>query len=123
MNSKFSLSERLKSFKYAFNGFKVLLKKEHNARLHLFFTILVIVLGFIFNISILEWLFILFAIGFVFTTEILNTCIEKLADFISPEKNEKIKIIKDLAAAAVLTSAIISVIIGFIIFLPKLLLI
>jgi diacylglycerol kinase (ATP) len=119
---KFSITKRLKSFKYAFEGFRYLLAKEHNSRVHLFFTVLVVILGFVLTISLLEWIAILFAIALVIITEILNTAIEKLADFISPEKHIKIKIIKDLAAAAVFTSAIISVVIGLIIFIPKLIL-
>ncbi|OAQ39619.1 diacylglycerol kinase [Pedobacter psychrophilus] len=117
---KFSLLERFKSFKYAFDGYHYLFKEEHNSRIHLFFTVLVIILGFVFRINYLEWIVVLFAIALVIITEILNTTIEKLADFVSPEKNIKIKIIKDLAAAAVFTSAIISVVIGLIIFIPKL---
>ncbi|MBK0382602.1 diacylglycerol kinase family protein [Pedobacter sp. SD-b] len=117
---KFSITQRIKSFKYAFEGYKYLFKEEHNARVHLFFTILVVSCGFFFQINLLEWVSIFFAIGLVIVTEILNTAIEKLADFVSPNKNINIKIIKDLAAAAVFTSTIIAVIIGVIIFLPKL---
>jgi len=117
---KFSVMARIKSFKYAFEGLKFLFEAEHNARVHLFITVLVVILGFVFSVSALEWIAILFAIGFVFVTEILNTSIEKICDFISLEKHIQIKRIKDLAAAAVIISAIIAVIIGFIIFLPKL---
>ena len=118
-SQKFSIIQRFKSFKYAFEGYKYLFNEEHNARVHLFFTALSIICGFIFRISNLEWLGVLTAIALVFITEILNTAIEKLADFVSPERNINIKIIKDLAAAAVFTSAAISVIIGLIIFIPK----
>lgn len=117
---KFSIIERFKSFKYAFEGYNYLFKEEHNSRIHLFFTVLVIILGFVFKINYLEWIVILFAIALVIITEILNTTIEKIADFISPQQHIKIKVIKDLAAAAVFTSAIISIIIGLIIFIPKL---
>ncbi len=119
-DEKFSILQRIKSFKYAFEGYHYLFKEEHNSRVHLFFTVLVIILGFVFRIDYLEWIAVLFAIALVIITEILNTAIEKIADFISPERNVKIKIIKDLAAAAVFTSAIISVVIGLIIFIPKL---
>jgi diacylglycerol kinase (ATP) len=120
-NKKFSFADRIKSFKYAFNGLKILFREEHNARIHLFITLLAIVLGFVLKISALEWVAVMLVIGLVFITEIVNTSIENIADFISPEKHAKIKVIKDLAAAAVIISAIISVIIGLIIFLPKLL--
>lgn len=115
---KFSLLARLRSFKYAFNGFKLLLKDEHNARLHLFFALLAIIWGFLLKISSEEWCFIVFAIGFVFVAEILNTCIEELCNFISPQQDSRIKKIKDLAASAVLISAATAVVVGLVIFVP-----
>ena len=116
---KFSIKKRLQSFRYAFSGIKILLLKEHNARIHLFAALVVVIAGFILKISSTEWMFVSVAIGFVFVSEILNSTIEKICDIISPIYNEKIKIIKDLSAAAVLISAIVSVIIAAIIFLPK----
>ncbi len=110
----------MQSFTYAFNGLKLLLKQEHNARIHLFAAVCVIVTGIVFQISLLEWIAVVFAIGFVFSMEILNSAIEGLADFVSPEWHDKIKIIKDLSAAGVLISAITALIIGLIVFLPKL---
>jgi len=119
MKEKFSIKKRIKSFKYAFNGFKVLISEEHNSRIHIAISILVIILGFMLSISPSEWVSIFFAIGLVFATESINSAIENLADFVSPQKNDLIKKAKDLSAFAVLFSAIISVIIGLIIFLPK----
>ena len=116
---KFSISERIKSFKYAFNGLRILIQEEHNARIHLFIAIIIIITGFTFSISNLEWIAVIFAIGFVITSELLNTAIEQIANFISPEKHESIKRIKDISAAAVLISVISAVFIGFIIFWPK----
>ncbi len=118
---KFSISERLKSFKYAFNGFRILIKEEHNARIHLFATICVVIAGVVFQISLGEWIAIIFCIGLVFSLEIINSSIENISDFISPEKNEMIKKIKDLSASSVLIGAITAFIIGLIIFIPKLL--
>lgn len=117
---KFSIKSRLASFKYAFDGYKTLLIDEHNARIHLFAALMVIVAGFYFKISNTEWLFIIACISLVFFAELVNSSLENIADFISPEKHASIKKIKDLAAAAVLTIVIASVIIGAIIFLPKL---
>ena len=116
---KFSFKSRLESFKYAFDGFKTLFLEEHNARIHLFIALIIILTGFYFNLSNIEWLFIIFCIGFVFFAELVNSSIENIADFVSIEKHTSIKKVKDLAAAAVLTSAIISIIVGLIIFLPK----
>lgn len=120
-HQNFSIIKRLKSFSYAFNGMKILIKEEHNARIHLFATIIVLLAGLVFRISTNEWIAIILSIGFVISLEIINSAIENIADFISPEKNEKIKKIKDLSAAGVLISAITSFVIGLIIFVPKIL--
>ena len=117
---KFSVKKRLISFQYAFNGFKFLIKEEHNSRIHLFAALCVIILSIFLGISGNEWVAIIFAIGFVLVLEIVNSAIENICDFISPEKQNKIKKIKDLSAAAVLTGAVTALIIGIIIFLPKL---
>ncbi|MBF0576315.1 diacylglycerol kinase family protein [Dysgonomonas sp. GY617] len=121
-NEKFSLSKRLRSFSYAFNGLRTVVKEEHNARIHLIVSSIVIVCGFIFQISIIEWIILCFAIGFVISIEILNSAIENLADFVSPEYHNLIKKVKDISAAAVLVSTISSVVIGILIFLPKIIL-
>lgn len=113
------VAERLKSFKHAFNGLRILFKEEHNAQIHFFAAVSAILAGFLFDISVYEWLAIVFAIGFVITMEIANTAIEGISDFVSPKKNDKIKRIKDLSAAGVLVSAITALIIGLIIFVPK----
>ena len=115
---KFSLKKRLKSFVYAFNGLFFMLKNEHNSRIHLFVAICVIIAGFLFKITVIEWISVVFACGLVFVAEIFNSSIEQLADYVSSEPNEKIKIGKDLAAASVLVAAFIAVIIGLIIFVP-----
>lgn len=118
-HKKFSIIKRVYSFKHAFNGLRILIKEEHNARIHLFASICVIIAGFFFKISLHEWIAIIFSIGLVFCLEIINSTVENIADFISPEKHEMIKKIKDLSASGVLISALIALIIGLIIFLPK----
>lgn len=120
---KFSILARLKSFNYAFNGLKIFFLNEHNGRIHLVATLAAIFLAVWLKISTLEWIMICMVIGFVFVAEILNTAIEKLADVVTKETNEKIKIVKDVAAAAVLISALTALLVGLIIFLPKLCLI
>jgi diacylglycerol kinase len=120
-NNRFSLKKRIQSFGFAFNGLKTLFREEPNARIHLVAAMVAIILGFLLKLSAGEWIAVIFAIGFVITTEIINSAIENIADFISPDKNDRIKKIKDLAAAAVLISAITALIIGVIIFLPKIL--
>lgn len=122
MNSdKFSLKSRLYSFKFAFNGLWSLLKNEHNSRIHLLAAVVAITLGIIFNIDRYEWSLLIIVIGIVFLTELLNSAIETLADFVDPEWNERIKKAKDYSAAAVLISAIISIVAGGLIFIPKIL--
>lgn len=118
-NEKFSILKRIKSFKYAFNGLRVLIIEEHNARIHLMATILVLIAGVFFKISVIEWGMIAFSIGFVFLMEAINSAIENLSDFVSPNKHKLIKKVKDLSAAAVLISAITSLIIGCLVFIPK----
>ena len=117
---RFSVFKRLDSFKYAFNGLRILLDEEHNSRIHLFAAIVVVLAGLFFNVSANEWIAIVFSIGLVFCLEIINSSIENIADFISPEKHDKIKKIKDLSAAAVLIGALTALITGLIIFIPKL---
>lgn len=116
---KFSISKRLKSFVYAFNGLIILFKEEHNARIHLIATILVITAAVLLKLNLYEWIAVTFAIGFVISVEIINTVIENMADFVSPAKNDKIKKIKDLSAAAVLISSMTALTIGLIVFIPK----
>ncbi|PWJ42119.1 undecaprenol kinase [Sediminitomix flava] len=117
---QFSVKDRIMSFKYAFKGIYFLLKEEHNARIHLVASLFVVILGFYFRIKAAEWQWLIFSISFVFVVEALNTCIENLADFIHLDQHPQIGKIKDIAAAAVLISAIGAALIGLIIFIPYL---
>jgi diacylglycerol kinase len=122
MNSgKFKLISRFRSFRFAINGLLTLFKHEHNSRIHLLATVVVIALGFLLKLDRYEWALILLAIGLVFLTELLNSSIESLADRIDPEQNEFIMRAKDYGAAAVLIAAIVAIAVGCLIFLPKLL--
>ena len=118
-NQPFSILKRLKSFTFAFNGLKILVQEEHNSWIHIAITICVIIAGFLLQISPVEWIAVVLCIGLVFGLELVNSAIENMADFISPQKNEMIGKVKDLSAAAVLIAAICSVIVGMIVFLPK----
>lgn len=109
---------RFSSFKYAFNGLKIIFTTETNAIIHLVIGFLVLLLSLYFQINTLEWIAIIFSIGFVVVTEIINTAIEKLCNFIHPNKNENIKIIKDISAAAVLISVVFAILIGFLVLVP-----
>ena len=118
-SKKFSFRDRLKSFVYAWAGIKAVLRTEHNTWIHLGFTILSIVLGFVMLISRVEFLALIAVIAMVWVTELFNTCIEKIMDLVSIEKHPRVKIIKDMAAAAVLVAAIAAIVTGAIIFIPK----
>lgn len=116
---KFTLVARLKSFKNAFSGLAMLLRFEHNARIHLAVLMIVILAGLLFRISAVDWISIIIASGLVFISECFNTAVENLSDAITQTHNDKIGRAKDVAAAGVLISAIISLIIGIIVFLPE----
>jgi diacylglycerol kinase len=118
---KFSVKSRFRSFIHAFNGLRLLLKSEHNARLHTLATMTAITAGIILKINLTEWCLIIFVIGLVFVTELINTSLETISDVVDPEWNEKIRDAKDYSAAAVLIAAFISVCVGALIFIPRLL--
>ncbi len=119
MSKKFNFIDRIKGFKYAFNGIKFTLFTQHNFLIHLFCAVAAIAMGYYFNINKNEWLAIIIVIGLVLAAEVFNTAIEEIVNMISPQRNKKAGIIKDLAAGAVLILAITALIIGLIIFIPK----
>jgi len=114
----FSIKNRIKSFKHAIDGIVELFKSQHNARIHLLATSLVILTGFLLSISAFEWCLLILSVALVFVTEALNTGLEFVCDVASPEIHPLIKKSKDVAAGAVLISSISAVLIGLIIFIP-----
>jgi diacylglycerol kinase (ATP) len=114
----FSVKRLLNSFGYAFHGL-IVVCRERNARIHLFVACCVIIAGSCFHLSGMEWALVAIVIGGVFAAEIINTSIETLADVVSPSYHKQIKAVKDLAAGAVLVMAIVAIVIGLLIFLPK----
>jgi diacylglycerol kinase (ATP) len=112
-------SGRLKSIGYAFKGAVKLITTEHSVMAQFSIGILLIFLGFYFNITKTEWLFQTLAIGLVLSIEGLNTAVEKIADFVHPKFHERIGFIKDIAAGAVFFAALTAIAIGIIIYLPK----
>ena len=111
----------MQSVKYAIWGIYLLFSKERNAQIHLGITIIILVLGKWLKITKEEWLWILLMIGMVLTTEAINTALEKLSDVVAPDRSIQIRNLKDVSAGAVLIAAIIALIGGLIIFIPKLL--
>lgn len=114
----FSIKERLHSFSYAFEGLKLFFTREHNVRIHLAVTLVTIAMGFLVGLSAMEWVAIVLTIAVVLASEAFNTAVEYLCNFVSPQKDQRIKAIKDVAAGAVLLCAIAAVVVGLIIFLP-----
>ena len=120
MNKKKSFFiRRLKSVGFAFRGAYFLLKAEASIQVQFGILLFLTVLGFYFNISATEWLIQFLAIGIVMSIEGINTAVEELANFIHPEKHKKIGLIKDIAAGAVFIASVFAIIIGLIIYIPK----
>ncbi len=113
------IKRRLKGITYSFKGILILITTEDSIKAQFFIGLFITLFGFIFNISAIEWMIQLTIIGVVLVAEALNTAVEKIADFIHPEYHNKIGVIKDVAAGAAGFAAIISIIIGCIIYIPK----
>ncbi len=110
---------RLKSVGFALRGALLLIRTEASIKIQVFIAIVMTGLGFYFEISNTEWILQIFAIALVMGVEGVNTAIEKLCDFVRPEFDAKIGFIKDVSAGAVMLVSIAAVIIGLIIYLPK----
>jgi len=113
------MKKRIRSFVYAGRGIRLVFSSEANMKIHIVVATLVVICGFIFNINTTEWIACLLCIGLVFGAEMINTAIEDVVDLASPDHHELAGKAKDIAAGAVLICAIVSVIIGILIFLPK----
>lgn len=118
MESKHSI---FKSFGFAFEGLKTAFSKGRNFKIQFSLGALAIVLGIILKISIFEWLDLTLVIASVLILELLNTSMEAIVDLVSPEVHPKAKIAKDVSAAAVLIASIGAVVIGGLLFIPKIL--
>ena len=111
----------MKRFADAFNGIFCSVKSQKNMKIHIAAAIIVIGFGFFFEVSPTEWSLLILTIGLVIAAEIFNTAIEWLCDFIEPNHDKKIGLIKDAAAGAVLVLSIAAFAVGLLIFLPKIL--
>ena len=116
---RFSLHSRIKSFQYAGAGLRAIFKTDHNVWIHFTATAIVIALSIYLKVSSSDAALLTIAIGLVWVSELFNTCIEKMMDFISRDIHPAIKMIKDVSAAAVLIAAITAVVIGCCVFIPK----
>lgn len=113
--------ERLKSIRFALRGVWFLISTEGSIKIQMVVALLAVGAGFYFEISSTEWLCQMIVIGLVLVAESLNTGIEKLSDFIHPDYHEKIGFIKDVSAGSAAIAALISLIVGGIIYIPKIL--
>ena len=118
MGKPFSIRARLRSFRYAFKGLVTMVREEHNFRIHLVAVAVVTGLGFYLQVSLRDWLWLIMAMGLVISAEIFNSAIERLVDLKQPNEDPKAGKIKDLAAGAVLVTAVTAAIIGLFIFWP-----
>ena len=118
---KFSIKNRIQSFKHAIQGCNALIKNEHNFRVHIFAALVAMCLSIVFQVSSIEFIFVLGAVFLVFILEAINTSIEYLCNYLTIERDESIKKIKDVSAFAVLLSAIYAFVVGLVIFVPKIL--
>ena len=113
---EFSMVKRAKSFAHAGRGLMIFLKTTHNAWLHILSLIIAISLGIYFRITVVEWMMLVLASGFVLVSEAFNTAIEIDINLTSPEYHPYAKDTKDVAAGAVLISALTALVIGVLIF-------
>lgn len=120
MNLELKDKRKRIGFSYAWNGIKEIIITEYNFRIHLIAAVLTAVAGFIFRLSNMEWAIIVLVIGLVLIAELINSVIERTIDYLKPEIHPSAKIIKDVAAGVVLITAIIALIVGLLIFFPKL---
>ena len=118
-NKKFSLHARGESFGFAWQGIRSFFSSEHNAYIHLFCTVMMVGGTIFLKVSRMEMIALVIVTGIVWMAELFNTAIEKIMDFVHPEIHPGVKKIKDFAAAAVLIAAIMALIIGCIVFIPK----
>lgn len=121
MEKPFRVGDRARSFRFAFRGLWTMLKSQHNAWIHLVATVLVITIGFVLSLTVHEWGLVVLAIMAVWTAEAINTAFEFLADVASPEFHPLVEKAKDVAAGAVLLTAMGSLIIAALIVGPRLL--
>lgn len=116
----FSLAARARSIRYAIDGLSFVLRNEHNARIHVGATFIVFAFGLILDIETNDWLILIVAVISVWFAETINTAFEHLCDVVSPERNVSVRKAKDIAAGAVLITALGAVVIGTIILVPYL---
>jgi diacylglycerol kinase (ATP) len=112
--------QRAHSFRYAFAGWWFVIRTQHNAWIHALASLLVFLIAFWLQLPLRDWAVLILAVAMVWMAEFMNTAIEALIDLVSPQQNSLAKISKDVAAAAVLITALAAAVIGFLIMGPPL---
>ena len=115
---KKSFKRFIQSFKYPISGLRYAYKNEQNLTFHLLMTLCVVIAGFVFKVTLIEWAILVLTIGLVIASELINTAFEAAVDLVTQEYHPLAKVCKDTAAAAVLVFSIAAVIVGLIIFIP-----
>lgn len=113
------IENRIKSVGFALRGALLLIRTEASIKIQVALAVLVTIAGFYFQISPTEWILQVLAISMVVGVEGANTAIEKICDFVHPEFDKRIGFIKDVSAGAVMLVSIGAIVVGLIIYLPK----
>lgn len=119
MSKKRSLT---KSFSFAFAGIKQAFREEPNFRIHVIIALIAVGMAIYLNFTLIEWVILFFTVATVIVAELINTAVESLVDIVSPDVQPEAKIAKDVLAAAVFVTALLAIVVGFLLFLPKIIL-
>ena len=109
----------INSFSYPIKGLRYAYKNEQNLAVDVGIALLVVIFGFLFRINKYEWAILVLTIGLVISCELINTAIEPVVDLVTEEYHPLAKVAKDTSAAAVLVFALVAIVVGLIIFVPK----
>lgn len=109
----------LKSFKYSFKGLAIVFKEEQNFRIHLIFVVFVVVFMILFKVSVIEVLILIICMALVIIAELINSIFERIVDILKPRIHSYAEVVKDMMAATVLVAAVAAIVIGLVIFAPK----
>ena len=113
------LKKFINSFSYPIKGLRYAYKNEQNLAFDVGMALIVVIFGFLFKVTKYEWAILVLTIGLVISCELINTAIEAVVDLVTEEYHPLAKVAKDTSAAAVLVFAIVAIIVGLIIFVPK----
>lgn len=119
MENKWKNKNFIEALKNSSTGMKYAFQTERNLKIQLVFAMIAIILAIVLKLTPMEWMILMVVIGSVLFAEMVNTAIEIMLDAYTQEPNKNIKLVKDVASGAVLLTSIVSVVIGIILFLPK----